>query len=272
MNKILKNIKANLPRNVKEIIKYFLYFFYRDKKIFKKNIHLKNQGNNKRAFLIATGPSINDFNLKKLRNEDCFTISNAYLHQNIKEIEPIYHFFIPYHKPLIKRNYIDWLKNSDSVLPERTNIFLSHKSKKMIEENNLFNNREVNYMYFGNPFFYNIDLTKQVPTPQTGPHMILNLLLYMDYDEIYLMGCDHNLLKNYYNNREHFYSDQREIRKNANYWSEDITEHLQAELKMFNIYKKYYNTANKKNIKIFNCSEESWLKFIEYKNFNDLNI
>jgi hypothetical protein len=258
-----------VPFKFKELAKYFLFYFYKEKNILKKNISLKDYGRNRRAFLIATGPSIKELDLTLLKDEDCFTLSNAYLHDRIDIINPIFHFFAPFHKPLIKENFISWLKDADDKLPESTKIFLGHKSKDMVTENNIFNRREVNYMYLGSPFYNKISLLKQTPSPKTGTQMVLNLLIYMGYEEIYLIGCDHNILKSYGGVREHFYDSSKELRKNVENWG-DITENLKSELDMFSIYKKYVKLAKKRNIRIVNLSRDSWLNFVEYKKFEDV--
>jgi hypothetical protein len=38
-------------------------------------------------------------NLKPLAGEDCFSISNFYLHNDIQTINPAFHGFTPYHEP-----------------------------------------------------------------------------------------------------------------------------------------------------------------------------
>lgn len=264
---ILNSKKA--PLWFKEIIKYLMFIFYKDKRTLRSNLKYKNTKIGKRAFLIATGPSINKLDLNYLKSEDCFTISNAFLHDKIEVISPIFHIFAPYHEPLVKENYIEWLKKADNVLPPSTKILLGHKTREMVAENKIFQSREIAYMYLGNPFYYNINLKRQVPSPKTGTHQALNMLIYMGYSEIYLIGCDHNILKFYGGKREHFYTSDQDKRVNVDYWT-DITDNLKSELDMFNKYKRYLKLANKKNIKIYNLSKESWLNFIDYKDFDEV--
>ena len=183
-------------------------------KLVKKNEVLKNQGVGKRAFLIATGPSIKTQDLSLLKGEDCFTVSNMFLHESIKDINPKFHFFAPYHKPLILSNYIDWMRQSDKKLPKDTKIFLATESESLVKKYNLFKKREIFYLNFGHAFSRKkIDITKKIMAPQSVPLMVLPVLIYMGYSEIYLVGCDHTVLRDFKKNITHFFNSKNDLRK-----------------------------------------------------------
>ena len=110
------------------------------------NKELKGLGKGKRAFILATGPSVNEQDLTKLEGEDCFSVSNFFLHKDINIIRPKLHFFAPYHEPLILENYIQWLNMADEKLPEDTNIVLALSNKYIKEKYNLFPNRKIYYL------------------------------------------------------------------------------------------------------------------------------
>ena len=68
----------------------------------------------------------------------------------------------------------------------------------MVREYNFFENCEVYYLYFSqSACSRKVDLTKSVLSPQTGPLMIIPVLIYMGYEKIYLLGCDHTVLRDY---------------------------------------------------------------------------
>lgn len=263
-----KLIKSFMPPLLLDKMKYIRF----DKSILKQNRILKNVGKGKRAFLLATGPSIKEENLKLLDGEDCFSVSNFFLHEDIDIINPKMHFFAPYHKPLILKNYIDWLRLADKQLPPNTKIFLGHTTRNIVIKNNLFQKREVFYVYLSPRHTRNIDLTKQIKSPSTGPLMILPVLIYMGYSEIYLLGCDHNVLKDYKKNCTHFYEKKDDLRKNASddkAWS-DIVSELKSSLNVFAQYREYNNIALKSDVKIYNLSQESWLDVFEKKKMTKL--
>lgn len=269
-----------LPFGVQEIIKKIMglvnFYRYNNKDILNKNRILKNIANGKRAFLIATGPSIKSENLKLLKGEECFSISNFFLHEDINLVEPKVHFFAPYHKPLILEEYINWLKKADEILPESTSIALGHETKDIVDEHGIFKKRKIYYIYLGIPYNEDVDITKPILSPQTGPLMIIPFLLYMGYKEIYLLGCDHNMLRDYGKTVEHFYKRSDDIRSNAAddlAWF-DIIKHHDASKNIFVQYLYYKKIIEKKGnkTKIINLSKNSWLKFFPFDNLENLNI
>lgn len=253
---------------------YFKYLLFTNKKILQNNKKLKGVGSNKRAFLLATGPSIKHQNLKLLAGEDCFSVSNFFLHDDITIINPKIHFFAPYHEPLILENYVNWLKQADTTLPKDTKICLGHTTKEIVDKYSLFSDREVFYIYLTkvkpNKLF-SIDLTGPIMGPQTGPLMIVPVLLYMGYKEICLVGCDHTVLRDYKKTINNFYNKEKDIRSNAtdeNSWEDIITSH-KGSVNIFLQYQMYKKIANKKNIIIFNLSNDTWLDMFPVVDFDN---
>ncbi len=203
------------PIFIKFIIKLrntFLINFYYNQDIYKNNKKLKLKRKKKRAFLIATGPSLKMENLKLLRNEDCFTLSNAFLLKNIHIINPIMHFFAPYHKPITQKSFYNWLNQADKKLPNHTSIILSHNDKKFLK-NKLFKKREIFYLNITrNVSKFHSDITKAQPKFQSGSIMVIPVLMYMGYKQIYLLGCDHNQLKNFNSIINNFYDEKLDVR------------------------------------------------------------
>lgn len=234
---------------------------------------LKDCKKDERAFVLATGPSINLENLKVLNREDSYSISNFFLHKDIGKIKPNMHFFAPYHIPLILTNYIEWLKMADKELPVDTNICLEFSTKRLIDDFKIFANRTIYYVKY-NTFTtkINIDLEKGILPPQTGPTMILPLLMYMGYSQIYLLGCDCNMLKDYGKTTNNFYNKEKDCRKNSTngkVWI-GIVEELKSQLNMFLQYELYKNVADKNNIIIKNLSKDSWLDIFERDSLSNI--
>lgn len=242
-----------------------LYARHSQKKIVNPNRTFKNTAKGKRAFVLATGPSIKQEDIRILEGEDCFSISNFFLHEDLNIINPKFHFFAPYHEPLILENYIDWLKEADQKLPASTSIVLGHKTKEMVEKYGLFPNRKVYYLFLEGMFSGNYNITKPIMSPQTGPIMMLPWLMYMGYSEIYLLGCDNTILRDYGKSTTNFYPKEKEVRENAtsgNNWP-DILTTLGYVTRMFEHYEYYSQSAHKNNIKIVNLSQDSWLDTFE---------
>ncbi len=272
--------KIKIKNSIKEY--YFLWIKLYSKKIkdnfyslIQQNTVLKNSTKKKRCFVCATGPSIKEQNLLALKGEDCFSISNFFLHKDIKEIAPKLHFFAPYHPPLVLENYIEWLNIADKELPEETAIVLGVNNEYLVKQYNLFPKRQIFYVELGevNPDApINVDLTLPIMAPQTGPIMILPVCAYMGYEEIYLIGQDMNRLASYGATTPNFYQNDKDPRVNATdsgNWI-DIIPEMERTLVMFKQFKKYSDYFKEKNIKLYNLSPNSWLSFIEKKDFDEV--
>lgn len=275
-NKKLRSIALRLQevlppsvyRMLLHIFTQLFFLIYARKNILKKNRALKGAGKGKRAFLLATGPSINQENLKLLAGEDCFSISNFYLHPDIQTINPLFHGFAPYHEPMILENYVEWLRQADSALPRHTKILLGHKTFDIVQKFGLFPEREIYYLYLAPSAKKNsVNLEQPILAPQTGPLLLLPLLIYMGYEHIYLLGCDHTTLRDYRKNITNFYRPEKDIRINAtnsNVWF-DIEIELRATLTLIEQYKFYKNMLTSTPKKITNLSVDSWLEMFPFE-------
>lgn len=239
-----------------------------------KNTALHNIGVGKCAFVCATGPSIKQENLQLLAGQDCFSVSNFFLHKDIEYISPRLHFFAPYHKPLILENYVAWLRQADEHLPKETNIVLGHTTYELVKQNNLFPQRTIFYVYLDQFHDMNkkIDLTTRILTPQTGPLMIIPFLIYMGYSRIYLLGCDHTVLRDFKKPINHFFDKELDARINASdkhAWANIITE-LECNKNVFLCYLFYKKICTSKGITIINLSKDSWLDMFPFDSLENV--
>ncbi len=239
-------------------VKYLLKFA-----LFKtKKINLKKPAS-KNAFLFATGPSIRDFDFNLAEDCDCFSVSNFYLHDFGKTNHIKGHFFAPFHKPLIRSEYIQWLQDSDKELSKDTVIYLGDSTKKLVEENNIFEKREIVYLSLEKGLvFGEISDSRPILKPYSGPLMILPILIMMGYKKIFLCGCDHTVLRDFKGSVTNFYESSEELRSNATNngrWDSGIMHHLDNMKKIILQYRRYKLLAKRRSIEIFNLSNDSWL-------------
>jgi hypothetical protein len=208
-----------------------------------------------------------------LAGEDCFSLSNFFLHDDIDVVRPSYHFFAPYHAPLVLENYIDWLREADRRLPLNTAIVLGHSGLPLVEKYLLFPERTIYYLYLSESVsMKRVDLLKPVMTPQTGTIMILPVLIYMGYSEIYLLGCDHNVLRNYGGRVENFYQASQEIRENATNeksWVGIVDTHASS-MRVFQQYGFYKRIFDQKGILVKNLSRGSWLDSFPFDDLENI--
>lgn len=244
------------------------FLAYPCKHLLAKNSTLKNTASGRRAFLIAAGPSLKQEDLSVLAGEDCFALSNVYLHEQIGRINPRFHFFAPYHEPLTLESYVNWLASADNVLQPNTGIFLGESTFDIVTRYKLFQNRSVHYLYLsGSPPSNSTDITGPVLSPQTAPMMVLPVLAYMGYKEIYLLGCDHTDLRDYKKTVNYFYEPSRDVRKCVNsvtnVWYGGIVDNLSNTINVFRQYAYYKSVLNASGIKVVNLSRDSWLDLFE---------
>ena len=262
----LKTLQDWLPpialRVMRRIASDFRFSMYDRKDILQTNLELKGRGCGRRAFIIATGPSLNQEDLTLLVGEDCFTLSNFFLHEDLEIVRPKYHFFAPYHQPLILENYIEWLRLADSKLPHSTEIVLGHSVLPLVESYQLFTDRNIHFLYLSeNVSMRKVDLLRPVLSPQTGPIMILPFLAYMGYSEVYLLGCDHTVMRDYGKKVQNFYSENLESRENATdekSWRGIIDSH-QYSMNVFLQYRAYRGLFDCQQVLVKNLSKDSWI-------------
>ena len=251
------------------------FFLAKNKQLLSDNCSLKGSGSGRDAFLLATGPSIKGVDLGFLAGRDCFSVSNFILHPQLDQISPKMHFFAPYHEPLIFDEYIDWLKLADRTLPKGTSVVLGLEMHQSVVEYGLFQERKVYYLSLDKvPLRKLPDLEFPVLAPQTSPIMVLPILHYMGYKRVFLLGCDHNILKNYGGTVENFYEASQDPRNNAtsgDNWTAGIVRHLENALNVFNQYKFYEEIYNKTGIELINTSSSGWLDFLKYVSIDNID-
>ncbi len=268
----MPNLFSKIFNKVRDII-IFNFLFVNPIISENKNIKLKKKS--KRAFLIATGPSLKKLNLKLLKNQDCFTLSNAFLLNEIKIIKPILHFFAPHHKPITSKSFSSWLNEADKKLPKETSIVMSYDDISFLKKK-IFKSRDIFYLLYSKYLtMFHTNILKPLPKFQTGSLMIFPVLISMGYREIYLLGCDHNQLKNYNNTITNFYSEKKDVRvtsKNTklNEHFLDLEKELYANIEVLKQYKKFKSIAELKKVKIINLSSESWLNIFPKKKLKDI--
>lgn len=268
MNQIGFWIKDWLPPKLHEELRrvraWLEFSMYKRKDILSGNNALKSISKGKRAFLIATGPSLKKEDLSVLAGEDCYGISNFFLHENIKSIKPRFHFFAPYHEPVVLDSYLNWLEEADRTLPPETNIFMGHTTYDLVRKKGLFRTRKIAFLYLSQyPSANWLDLTKPVLAPQSGPLMALPVLLYMGYKEIYLLGCDHTEMRDYKKKVNNFFDAAKDLRRTTSddyqVWDNGVVKNLRDTANAFEQYLFYKKMLSEHDAKIINLSQDSWL-------------
>ena len=204
----LKNhISPYLLNKIQNYKSYFKFLPY--KKLLKINYELRDKHKNKRCFLLGSGKSIDLEDLNLLKDEIVISIHSLAYHPNFKDIcnsnTAKYHFESPIHGPSEEEDWIKHFKDLDETIPNNVICLFGldnyePNSKSILEKNNLFNEKKI-FWFFSNVInssqsyrFCDSDLDMQsnIWTAKTGSICALICSLYMGFNEIYLLGMDHD--------------------------------------------------------------------------------
>ncbi len=248
--------------------------YYKNRETLKPNKLLKNSALGKRCFILATGPSINKMDLKKLKGEFCISVSNFFLHPDFKTIKPEYHIFTASHSPISYVQFKAWFEDAEKHMPEGQKVFVGLTDKVVVDTYQLFKKQRVYYYVTGTKELrenMTIDLAKQLPLIQTSPHTAMYIALYMGAKELCIVGADHDWILHYGETR-HFYDEKKSALTQADYneWNKDFEFVLQSQVNLWRIYKNIKRYCDKRVVTIVNCTLASLLDVFPKKKLEDV--
>ena len=182
--------------------------FFRYNEILGENKKLKNLHRGKRCFILGSGPSIKDESLKSLESEIVFALNNFYVHDDFQKImkdkAPKYYMTAPIHPPQEEDEWRRWYSDMEKNIPKNVEMFFGLDSnvvntKYVIERYNLFSSHILNWYFVGYSrgsideyLPLDLDISKFIMSANTVSVYALITAIYMGFDEIYLLGMDHN--------------------------------------------------------------------------------
>lgn len=229
-----------------------------ERAILRKNRTLNNRHAGERCFILATGPSIKQQDLKLLRGETCIALSNFFVHQDYSVIKPRYYCVAGYHQSISKTAWTEWFGEMATATDSAV-MFFSLNDRKDIERSGLFSRRAIHYLQYANWSKISgrkVDITRSVPSPQSVTIMALEVALYMGFKNIYLLGCDHDWLL-HLDTSKHFYEENQHALVRAGYdeWAgADIELQCQCYIRLWQQYKELGRIARGKSICIYNAT------------------
>jgi hypothetical protein len=161
------------------------------------NREFRERHRGERCFILCNGPSVNEQNLRMLRGETVFSVSNGYHHPDYREFQPRYHVVpqITYGK-VTRTDVIAWFREMDAGIGSAT-LFLASSEQSLVRESALFAGRDVRYVYLRDAFADHpgdevIDIAAPTARVQSVAILALMIALYMGFKEIYLLGTEHD--------------------------------------------------------------------------------
>lgn len=242
-----------------------------------KNKIFKHKHKGERCFILGSGHSIKNQDLTKLENEIVITQNNFHVHQDIKTISPSYHCVIPqYQSSAYDSDWIEWIKDMEERLPQKTMFFFGLNTKNLIESKTGLANRTYYIQPGLNPLYLSrakIDITKKIMNIPTVITECLTVALYMGFANIYILGqdmdqiCRMNELENvrFYGhspitkNKAEYEINERQNADGTAWWNRWLT------IKQLNLLKVY---AESKNIDIVNLTTGGLLNTFERDSYN----
>jgi hypothetical protein len=172
-----------------------------DLKAVHSNTKHKNIYSGRRCFILCNGESVATQDLSPLKHEIVFSVSQGYLLKQYELIKPQYHCSPQFTRTELftEKIAIEYLKEMEALTGD-AEIFLSTDEKKIVEKNNIFVGRAVNFLNFdywrGQTWDQNelFDISKPIPGVQSVPIMCIMIAMYMGFSHIYLLGTDHDVI------------------------------------------------------------------------------
>lgn len=262
---IIKKLETHLPVTNSLLI-YEVFFYdkepHQSQVIFDHNLNLKDNHTRDRCFIVASGPSINEQDLKLLKNEIVIGVSGLFVHKDISVFSPKYYVLPPiftHHGELYEKNkFLNWLKDMDSQLNNETTMFIDINDKITIEENNLFRQKTIHWTHhakWNEEPIENMNLSF-IPEILSVSESAISCAIYMGFRETYLLGVDHN----WFNNGLYHHFDDKKYLSHFNRNEKELIHKfkLDSEFQMrrhAKIFKKYKELL-KLNKNIYNANAD----------------
>src|SRR3989344_360691 len=265
--------------------------------VLQRNRQLKNSQSGKRCFILGTGPSISTSDLAALRTEQVFVVNDFIKHKKFSALNPAY-YVVTDTSYFDSERELDFfgrnLKNKSDQIPSSTKLFFNIEGKNLIERRKLFQQHDIYYLsiqgMMSENFDFNIDLDKTLPFTKNVILTCLMIAVYLGFEEIYLLGCEHSFLakpirQGVVDDIDHFYgvnyenlnpNDAQAIKEQG--YERVIVLSYEATMshvrQLFRNYRFFYKKIRrlKPNVRIWNATPESYLDVFSFVNFKDITF
>lgn len=229
----------------------------------------KNKEKNKHCYVLASGPSIKNQDLSKLKGLPFVSFSNSFVHHLYSEFDVKYHLFPFLHNPITEEMGIKWFKESENIISKNTKILIHHTEKKIINQEALFSSFDLSY--YDNTGLFPDDLPNKlspfISLSQAAMQVAVHVCIENNLSSVVMLGIDHSWVNHPHESR-HFYNENESVlnRMGYNEWynTKDIESsrimEYQNLIKLDSFYKKYYEASKKIGITIYNGTPGSMIK------------
>lgn len=295
---------TSIVEKIKVIPSYFYrnyaaprIYSFRDRKILSKNLELKNKYVGRRCFIVGAGPSIDNIDLPRLNSEYTFVVNEFDKNNQYRLLAPKFHIIADNYSEGIPEYWLERFKAKDRNIPQKTTIITGIGAIPIVNKYGLFKKHRIYYVgtqgIFSNNIPFNINLDRYVPNPKNSILMCVMVAVWMGFNEIYLLGCEHNFLAQPFGkNKTLSFSHSRnyydvELMGLENGSDEILKKYLRPKemsanyenniantLQLFKNYRLFYAKARQTypDLKIFNATPNSFLDVFPVINFEDIKL
>lgn len=255
--------------NIYEQIGYFYKKLLGKYTFLKKNKILKNIHSGKRIFVLGNGPSLNNFDLKKLKNEIVIMVNRSFDHPDYEIIKPKYHIILD---PKLKTGqwplkYLDIIheKNPNVNLILNANWFYLKKFDEYKKKMKIFWVKSKNISLLFNNFNY--DLTQNYSSLAVVGNG-LSMAMYSGSRKIYILGVELNgVLLLIAGKDSHFSGKDPDYDRHTTWnWARDLNSNSRG----IRLWYRFADHCKKNNIELINLSNRGILNFIPKEDFKTL--
>lgn len=260
IKKILKNNKFTyyLIRQIRKL-QYFIIpvLIFNIKKVLRiTKIHknspyemmknIKNKHRGEKCFIVATGPSLAIHDLEKLNNEVTFSMNSICLAFDETEWRPTYYVTQDMNVFEKLEKHIEKLNVKGKFINDKIS-----KHKKISDGYYIFPVNELNHRIMHKKYNtkFSNDAFAVVYDGYTVTYSIIQIAVYMGFEEIYLLGADCN----YSSNMNHHFKEYGHVDPHF----------LLAGDKMICAYNEAKKYADQNKVKIYNATRGGMLEVFE---------
>lgn len=225
----------------------------------RRNAELRGRHAGERCFLLATGPSIKEQNLKPLQKERSIGLSFFFRHPDYELIQPDYHCIAPFHEPISEEGWAEMLRELEAAAPETRMLFGMTDYERNLAEAR-FRNHATYFVDSTGSWEETercgLDLCKPTPPLQSVTVMALFAALHMGFQEIYLVGFDHDWIL-HLNESSHFYDKSENALYRAGYdefFPDGVDEYFRGYVQLWDAYRRLDRIAGRRGARIFNAT------------------
>jgi hypothetical protein len=213
----------------------------------------------RRCFIIANGPSIKSQDLTLLRDETTLVVNSFHFHPDYARIRPTYHVVVDPLHVADRPNTLAWLRELEKMETPTTHIF-PVEGEALFRKYGLFKNKDFRYVLLSDQRCGSGSVKADLARPVSGVQCVsvaaILVACYLGFQEIYLLGCDHDWLAHptvdthFYDSNPH-YPDTM-----STYTYEKMME---DQLSLWQEYKGLREHALSRGIRIFNATNGGFL-------------